>query len=94
MKNELQSYPPTVVTVSAEAGPLLAADNKLKTVCLTNTGDKGVWFCHAKQTPEVGKGFYLPPGKVPLVLDGDAVPLQGLTAIADGGETTVAIGRG
>ena len=94
MSNELQSYVPTVVTVGTEAGVLLAADNKLKTVCLTNTGSKDVWFCHGKQTPEVGKGFFLPAGKVPMVLDGDAVPLQGLNAIADGGSTTVAIGRG
>jgi hypothetical protein len=90
---DLRSYAPTSVAVQTSATTLLAADNRLQVVMLTNTGSAAVWICAADQTPEVGKGFYLPAGAT-LTFTGATVPQQGLKAIADGAACTVAIGRG
>jgi hypothetical protein len=90
---DLRDYAPTNVSVTTSSGALLAADNKLHVLQLTNTGDYDVWVCHANQTAVVGKGFYL-PSKGSLVFSDDSVPQQGLNAIASGGTTTVALGRG
>jgi len=57
---DLRDYAPTQATVTTSSGTLLAADNRLQVVTLTNVGDYDVWVCHAGQTAEANKGFYLP----------------------------------
>lgn len=90
---DLRSYEPAVVSVLVTATTLLAADNRLRVVQLTNTGSYDVWFCDASQTPVVGSGFYLPVGST-VALTGENCPQQGLKAIANGGTSTVAVGKG
>jgi len=90
---DLRDYEPTNASVTTSSAELLAADARVRVVQLTNTGDYDVWYCHSGQTAAVGKGFYLPTGAT-VTLDGDQVPKLGLNAIANGGTTTVAIGRG
>jgi hypothetical protein len=93
---ELGKYDPSVVTIAATVTTLLAADTTtrtLKIVQLTNTGNYDVWFCNFAHTPVVGRGFYLPVGST-MILTGNTVPQEGLKAIANGGATTVAIGKG
>ena len=91
---DLQNYAPLYVSVTVASGELLAVQTKaLDVVQLTNTGSYDVWFCHLSQTAVVGKGFYLPSGGS-IVLSGFNCPEAGLTGIADGGTTTVAIARG
>jgi len=90
---DLRDYAPTVVTVQATTTTLLAADNQLQVVSITNTGAAAVWVCHAGQTAVVGRGFYLPVGGT-LTFWGGCVPQQGLNAISASGTCTVAIGRG
>ena len=91
---DLQNYAPLNVSVTVASGELLAVQTKaLDVVQLTNTGSYDVWFCHLSQTAVVGKGFYLPSGGS-IVLSGFNCPEAGLTGIADGGTTTVAIARG
>jgi len=93
---ELGNYAPSVVTITTSSTTLLAADTTQRKLCivqLTNTGVYDVWFCNFKQTPEVGKGFYLPVGST-MILTGATVPQEGLKAIANGGSSTVAIGKG
>jgi hypothetical protein len=86
-------YAPTQVTVQTSSTALLAADNQLHTVMLTNTGSYAVWVCSAKFAAEVGKGFYLAAG-ASITFTGDSVPQLGLNAIAATGSCVVAIGRG
>ena len=90
---DLKDYAPAVVTVTASSAELLAADNQLKLVELTNTGTHDVWFCHGNQTAVVGSGFFLPVGST-RTFTGENTPQNGLKAIASGGSTTVAVGRG
>lgn len=90
---DLRDYAPTTVNVATSATTLLAADNQLQVVSLTNRGSYPVWICHSGQTPVVGSGFYLPAGAT-LSFTGAVVPQQGLKAIADGGTSAVAVGRG
>ena len=90
---DMRSYAPTVVSVLVTETTLLAADNRLQVVTLSNTGAVAVWVCHAAQTPVVGRGFHLPAGAT-LTFSGAVVPMQGLKAIADGATATVAVGRG
>ena len=90
---DLRSYAPTVVSVLVTSTTLLAADNQLQVVSLTNTGSYAVWICALDQTPVVGSGFYLPAGAT-LTFTGRIVPQQGLKAIAVTGTSTVAVGRG
>jgi len=90
---DLRDYAPTNVSVTIASGTLLAADSQVRVVQLTNTGSYPVWYCHSGQTAVVGKGFYLDVGST-ATLTGQQCPNQGLNAIADGGTTTVAIGKG
>ena len=90
---DLRDYAPTSVSVTQTSGALLAADARVKVVMLTNVGDYDVWFCHSGQTAVVNKGFYL-PASGSVTLEGENAPKQGLNAIASGGTTTVAIGKG
>jgi len=90
---DLRDYAPDNVSVTTASGTVIAADNQMRILQLTNTGSYDVWLCHSGQTAVVGKGFYLPAG-ASLTFDGDSVPQQGLKGIASGGTTTLAIGKG
>jgi len=90
---DLRDYAPANVTVTTTSGTVLSADNRMKTVTLTNIGTNPVWLCHSGQTAVVNKGWYL-PANASITFDGDSVPLQGLNGIAVGGSSTVAIAKG
>lgn len=87
------NYMPLVVTVGTTAATLLAEDSGLRTLELTNTGSYDVWLAVRPQEAKVGMGFFLEAG-VTKTFDHNSVPCAGLSAIANGGSTTVAIGRG
>jgi len=87
-------YAPTSVSVGTSNTSLLAADQALSVVMLTNTDSaNAVWVCSKPQTAVLNKGFYLKAG-ASLAFYGDDVPKDGLNAIADTAAVTVAVGRG
>lgn len=90
---DLRDYEPLEVTVAETATTLLAADNQLQVVTLTNTGSVTVWICHGNRTPVAGRGFCLAAG-ASITFSGPCVPQQGLKAISSSGDCTVAVGRG
>ena len=90
---DLRDYAPANATVTTSSAALLAADGQMRTVQLTNTGGYPIWYCHSGQTAVATKGFYLPAGAT-VTLDGEQIPSQGLSAIAVGGSTVIAIGKG
>jgi len=87
-------YVPTNVSVLVTATTLLAADAAIRRVQLTNLGAYPVYFCHLNQTPLVNKGFYIAPNGGVFIFDADCAPIGGISAIADGGTSIVAVGRG
>ncbi len=90
---DLRSFAPANVSVGTSSQVVLAADNTMKVLMLTNTGAYPVWLCHAGQTAVALKGFYLPAGGS-ITFSGVDVPQQGLNGIAVGGASVVAIGKG
>ena len=80
-QRELQPYAPSNVTVTGASGTLMSADGFAQIVELHNTdASNGIWFCHASETAEVNKGFYLGPATTKTFVD--VVPRGGLNAIA------------
>jgi hypothetical protein len=86
-------YAPATVDVLVTSTALLAADSSIRTVEFTNKSAFDVWYCVAPQVPVVGSGFYLPANQS-RAHGMDAIPLNGVNAIADGGTAAVAVGRG
>ncbi len=84
---------PGVKTVATTAGTLVSTDTGMRNLHLENTGSNKIWLAVLPNTAVVGRGIGIAGGTWKN-FDKDSIPLRGLSAIADGGSSTVAIQKG
>ena len=91
MPTYTSNYAPTNVAATVTSGTLVAADNQMTGLRLTNTSSSvDVWCAFKPNAAEVDKGIRLPADS-DTDFGIDAVPKCGLNVIAESGTVTIAV---